>query len=45
MMTVELLESSQKDIEVYRKQINKIYDLREIDDIKKIKKLILHLCR
>lgn len=40
-----LLRSSQKDIEVYRKQINKIYDLREIDDIKKIKKLILHLCR
>ena len=39
-----LLRSSQKDIEIYRKQINKIYDLREIDDINKIKKLILHLC-
>lgn len=40
-----LLRSSQKNIEVYRKQINKIYDLREIDEIKKIKKLIVHLCR
>jgi tetrahydromethanopterin S-methyltransferase subunit A len=36
-----LLRSSQKDIEVFRKQINKISDLTEIDDIEKIKNLVL----
>ena len=39
-----LLRSSQKDIEVFRKQIYKIYDLIDIDDIKKIKKLVLYFC-
>ena len=37
-----LLRSSQKDIEVFRKQINKISDLTEIDDIEKIKNLVLY---
>ena len=37
-----LLRSSKKDIEVFRKQINKISDLREIDDVEKIKKLVLY---
>jgi tetrahydromethanopterin S-methyltransferase subunit A len=40
-----LLRSSQKDIEVFRKQIYKIYDLIDIDDIKKMKKLVLYFCR
>jgi tetrahydromethanopterin S-methyltransferase subunit A len=40
-----LLRSSQKDIEVFRRQILKISDLIEIDDIEKIKKLVLCLCQ
>ncbi len=39
-----LLRSSEKDIQAFRKQINKIYDLTEIDDIEKIKKLVLYFC-
>ena len=39
-----LLRSSQKDIQAFRKQINEIYDLTEIDDIEKIKKLVLYFC-
>jgi tetrahydromethanopterin S-methyltransferase subunit A len=39
-----LLRSSQKDIEEFRKQIIRFSDLREIDDIKKIKNSILPVC-
>jgi tetrahydromethanopterin S-methyltransferase subunit A len=39
-----LLRSSRKDIEVLRKQIHKIYDMREIDDNMKIKKFVLSFC-
>jgi tetrahydromethanopterin S-methyltransferase subunit A len=38
-----ILRSSRKDIEVFRKQIHKIYDLREIDDNMKIEKFVLCL--
>lgn len=38
-----ILRSSRKDIEVFRKQIHKIYDLREIDDNMKIEKFLLCL--
>ena len=36
-----LLRSSEKDIEEFRKQIIRLSDLREIDDIKKIKNSII----
>ena len=36
-----LLRSSKKDIEEFRKQIIRLSDLREIDDIKKIKNSII----
>jgi tetrahydromethanopterin S-methyltransferase subunit A len=39
-----LLRSSRKDIEAFRNQIHKIYDLREIDDNMKIEKIVLCLC-
>jgi tetrahydromethanopterin S-methyltransferase subunit A len=39
-----LLRSSQKDIEEFRKQIIRVSDLREIDDIKKIKNSIVSVC-
>ena len=39
-----LLRSSQKDIEEFRKQIIRVSDLREIDDIKKIKNSIVPVC-
>jgi tetrahydromethanopterin S-methyltransferase subunit A len=39
-----LLRSSQKDIEEFRKQIIRFSDLREIDDIRKIKNSILPVC-
>lgn len=38
-----ILRSSRKDIEAFRKQIHKIYDLREIDDNMKIEKFVLCL--
>ena len=39
-----LLRSSEKDIEEFRKQIIEFSDLREIDDITKIKNSILRAC-
>jgi tetrahydromethanopterin S-methyltransferase subunit A len=39
-----VLRSSQKDIEEFRKQIIILSDLREIDDIKKIKNSIPSVC-
>jgi hypothetical protein len=38
------LRSSEKNIEEFRKQIIRLSDLREIDDIKKIKNSIIPVC-